>query len=73
MSEKELNETMEELAEVGELSTPNNTFAKVAVIGAVILITTGIVIYVRKKKNSKTTEETEIVEEDSKTKNKTQK
>lgn len=71
MSEKELNETMEGLTEVGDLSTSNNTFAKVAVIGAIVLVTTGVVMYIRKKKKSKTTEEVEIVE-DSKTK-KTQK
>lgn len=71
MSEKELNETMEGLTEVGDLSASNNTFAKVAVIGAVVLVTTGVVMYIRKKKKAKTTEEVEVVE-DSKAK-KTQK
>lgn len=71
MSEKELNETMEGLTEVSDLSTSSNTFAKVAVIGTIILVTTGVVMYIRKKKKSKTTEEVEVVE-DSKTK-KTQK
>ena len=71
MSEKELNETMEGLTEVSDLSASNNTFAKVAVIGAVVLVTTGVVMYIRKKKKSKTTEEIEVVE-DSKAK-KTQK
>lgn len=71
MSEKELNETMEGLTEVSDLSTSNNTFAKVAVIGAVVLVTTGVVMYIRKKNKSKTTEEVEVVK-DSKAK-KTQK
>ena len=71
MSEKELNETMEGLTEVSDLSASNNTFAKVAVIGAVVLVTTGVVMYIRKKKKSKTTEEVEVVK-DSKAK-KTQK
>lgn len=71
MSEKELNETMEGLTEVSDLSASNNAFTKVAVIGTIILITTGVVICIRKKKKSKTTEEIEVVE-DSKAK-KTQK
>ena len=51
MSEKELENAMEGLAEVGELNTSNNTLAKVAVAGAVVAVAVGVVVYIRKKKN----------------------
>ena len=72
MSEKELENAMEGLAEVGELNTSNNTLAKVAVAGAVVAVAVGVVMYIRKKRNSKTEEVNEVAE-NSKAKIKTQK
>lgn len=73
MSEKELDNAMEGLAEVGELNTSNNTLAKMAVIGTVVaVVAAGVIVYIRKKKNSKTEEVNEVAE-DSKAKTKTQK
>lgn len=72
MSEKELDNAMEGLAEVGELNTSNNTLAKLAVAGAVVAVAVGVIVYIRKKKNSKTDEVNEVAE-DSKAKTKTQK
>lgn len=72
MSEKELDNAMEGLAEVGELNTSNNTLAKVAGAVVIVAVAVGVVMYIRKKKNSKTEEVNEVAE-DSKAKTKTQK
>lgn len=67
----EVNEgVMENVSEVTQ--TSSHTLAKVAVVGAIVALAAGTVMYIRKRRKANTEEtivETEIVD----TKNKTQK
>lgn len=51
---------------ISEVSTSNNTIAKVAVAGVVIAAGVAVVLYVRKRRSSKANNETSEVEVSSK-------
>ena len=55
MSEKDvMNETMEGTMDLVEVPTTGNTLAKVAIAGAVVAAGVAVVMYVRKKRKTKT-------------------
>jgi len=73
MSKKDvMNETMEGTMDLVEVPTTGNTLAKVAIAGAVVAAGVAVVMYVRKKRKTKTVE-AEIVEVKTKNSSKTEK